>query len=40
VLPPRVFYKLRQWYTARGLARVRRLVGEATPVTSLAVRKV
>ncbi|HVS88675.1 MAG TPA: glycosyltransferase [Candidatus Acidoferrum sp.] len=39
-LPPRVFYKLRQWYTARGLARVRRLVGEATPVTSLAVRKV
>jgi glycosyltransferase involved in cell wall biosynthesis len=40
VLPPRVFYKLRQWYTARGLARVRRLIGEATPVTSPAVRKV
>lgn len=40
VLPPRVFYKARQWYTARGFARVRRLVGEATPATSLAVRKV
>jgi glycosyltransferase involved in cell wall biosynthesis len=40
VLPPRVFYKLRQWYTARGLARVLRLVGEATPVASPVVRKV
>jgi glycosyltransferase involved in cell wall biosynthesis len=40
VLPPRVFYKVRQWYAARGFARVRRFVGEATPVASLAVRKV
>lgn len=28
ILPPRRFYQLRQWYTARGLRRVRQFIGE------------
>lgn len=40
LLPPRHFYKLRHWYAARGLARVRRGIGEAVPVPSIVVRRV
>jgi glycosyltransferase involved in cell wall biosynthesis len=39
VLPPKTFYRLRDWYSARGLARVRQVVGGATPVPSLSLRK-
>ena len=39
LLPPKIFYGLRSWYSARGLARVRQLVGSAKPVPSLSVTK-
>jgi hypothetical protein len=39
LLPPKIFYKLRSWYSARGLARSRELVGSARPVPSLSVTK-
>ncbi len=39
MLPPRQFYKLRRWYAAKNMARFRRFVGNAEPVSSLAVRK-
>ena len=38
VLPPATFYRLRRWYTKRGLARTRQIVGSAQPIPSLAVR--
>ena len=38
VLPPALFYRLRRWYTKRGLARARRIVGSPEPVPSLVVR--
>lgn len=38
VLPPRAFYGLRRWYTKKGLARARRLIGSARPIASLTVR--
>lgn len=38
VLPPATFYRLRRWYTRRGLARTRQIVGSAQPIPSLAVR--
>lgn len=38
VLPPATFYRLRRWYTKRGLAHVRQVVGSAQPVPSLTVR--
>ena len=31
ITPPRGFYRLRRWYAARGLRRLRRVVGEPTP---------
>lgn len=31
LLPPRSFYRLRNWYTVKSLSRIRRLFGEATP---------
>jgi glycosyltransferase involved in cell wall biosynthesis len=37
--PPRQFYGFRRWYTKRGVARWRRFIGHAAPVSSLAVRK-
>jgi hypothetical protein len=39
VLPPKTFYKLRGWYSERGLAHVRQVVGSAMPVPSLSLRK-
>ncbi len=39
VLPPRTFYRARQWYADRGLARLRRALGEPTPTDSLVARK-
>ncbi len=39
VLSPKTFYKLRSWYAERGLARVRKVVGGATPIPSLSLRK-
>jgi len=35
VLPPRRFYQLRNWYTATGLRRVRRLLGEPIPAAPI-----
>ena len=37
-LPPSTFYRLRRWYTKRGLARPRQIIGSAQPIPSLAVR--
>jgi len=39
VLPPRTFYRARQWYADRGLARLRKAIGEPTPTDSLVERK-
>ncbi len=39
VLPPRLFYKARDWYSARRLARVRDVVGTPVPTDSLVIRK-
>lgn len=38
VLPPALFYRLRRWYTKRGLARTREIVGSPQPAPSLVVR--
>ena len=38
VLPPATFYWLRRWYTKKGLARARQIVGSAQQIPSLAVR--
>jgi glycosyltransferase involved in cell wall biosynthesis len=35
ILPPRRFYELRKWYTATGLRRVRRLLGEPIPAAPI-----
>jgi len=35
VMPPRAFYRLRQWYTAKGLCRLRGWAGE--PVSAIPV---
>jgi hypothetical protein len=40
VLPPAAFYRMRRWYTRRGLARTRQIIGSAQPIPSLAVRTV
>ncbi len=39
ILPPKTFYKLRSLYAERGLARVRQVIGSATPVPTLSLRK-
>lgn len=31
IVPPRQFYKIKTWYSAKGLRRVRRVLGEPTP---------
>ena len=38
VLPPALFYRMRRWYTKRGLARGRQTVGSPKPIPSLVVR--
>jgi glycosyl transferase family 2 len=38
VLPPALFYRLRRWYTKRGLAGARQIVGSPKPAPSLVVR--
>ena len=39
LLPPRLFYRGRDWYAARGLAKVRGYIGESPAVHTLTVRK-
>lgn len=39
VLPPRQFYRLRQWYTAKDLRKLRRIVGEPTPAAPVVERR-
>ena len=39
VTPPKLFYRLRHWYSARGIARVRDRVGAPVPRDSLVIRK-
>jgi glycosyltransferase involved in cell wall biosynthesis len=39
LLPPRTFYRLRNWYSARELHRIRRAVGDPIPVDSLVERR-
>jgi glycosyltransferase involved in cell wall biosynthesis len=38
VLPPALFYRMRRWYTKRGLAHARQIVGSPRPIPSLVVR--
>ncbi|HYY72666.1 MAG TPA: glycosyltransferase [Candidatus Bathyarchaeia archaeon] len=38
VLPPALFYRMRRWYTKKGLARARQIVGSPKPIPSLVVR--
>jgi hypothetical protein len=38
LLPPRAFYRLRNWYSQRGLARKRRVLGTPVPNSSLYIR--
>ena len=35
LLPPRLFYRLRRWYTEKGLSRFRSWTGEPTPVVQM-----
>lgn len=39
LLPPRLFYRGREWYAKRGFAGIRRRIAPATPTPSLVVRK-
>lgn len=39
LLPPRVFYQLRRWYSEKGLARLRSWTGEPTPNVELVERR-
>jgi hypothetical protein len=39
VMPPRQFCRLKRWYTARGLRRFRRVLGEPTPAGKLEQKK-
>jgi glycosyltransferase involved in cell wall biosynthesis len=39
LLPPRVFYRLRRWYTDKGLSRFRSWTGEPTPAVQLVERR-
>jgi hypothetical protein len=38
IFPPRLFYGLRRWYSARGFAHIRGAIGKATTAPSLVVR--
>lgn len=39
VLPPRLFYRLRNWYASHRLQRIRRVIGEPLPIDSLVERR-
>ena len=39
LLPPRVFYRLRRWYTGKGLSRFRRWTGEPKPAVQVVERR-
>lgn len=39
LLPPRVFYRLRRWYTEKGLSRFRSWTGKPTPAVQLVERR-
>ncbi len=39
LLPPRVFYRLRRWYTEKGLSRLRNWTGEPTRVVQVVERR-
>lgn len=39
VTPPKYFYKARDWYSARRLARLRGVIGTPVPTDSLVIRK-
>ncbi len=39
LLPPRVFYRLRRWYTEKGLSRFRGWTGEPTPAIQAVERR-
>jgi glycosyltransferase involved in cell wall biosynthesis len=39
LLPPRVFYRLRRWYSEKGLSRFRRWTGEPAPPVQLVERR-
>jgi hypothetical protein len=39
LLPPRVFYRLRRWYTEKGLSRFRSWTGEPTPAVQVVERR-
>jgi hypothetical protein len=38
VLPPRQFFRLRQWYAAKGLRKVREVFGRGEPTVNVAAR--
>jgi glycosyltransferase involved in cell wall biosynthesis len=38
IFPPRLFYALRRWYSARGFARIRGAIGKVTNTPSLVIR--
>jgi glycosyltransferase involved in cell wall biosynthesis len=39
LLPPRVFYRLRRWYSEKGLSRYRSWTGEPTPAVQVVERR-
>jgi glycosyltransferase involved in cell wall biosynthesis len=39
LLPPRIFYRLRRWYTEKGLSRFRSWTGEPAPAVQLVERR-
>ena len=39
LLPPRVFYRYRRWYTEKGLSRLRSWTGEPVPVVQIVERR-
>ena len=39
LLPPRRFYRLRQWYADKGLRRLRRIAGEPTPAAPVVEQR-
>jgi len=39
VVPPRRFYQLREWYSAKGLRRVRELLGEPVPAAPIVEQR-
>ncbi|HXJ17487.1 MAG TPA: glycosyltransferase [Candidatus Polarisedimenticolia bacterium] len=38
LMPPRCFYRLRGWYSAKGLRRVRKIIGEPQPMAPIIER--